>query len=112
MTDTDLLAGIRARHDETNQIWEARPRSKFFSVTHADRATLLALCAAKDEVIEAARDLFAMIDEGLLVRDISKDAEPSFAMDALKFTMRLKKTPEALASYDATVERLSKEGAG
>jgi hypothetical protein len=45
---------------------------------------------------EALRDMFAMIDEGLLVRDISHDHEPDFYMKAIQFSMRLAKAKKAL----------------
>lgn len=45
---------------------------------------------------EGIEDLFKMMDEGLLVRDISKDGEAGYAMRALEFVVRLKRAKEAL----------------
>jgi hypothetical protein len=54
----------------------------------------------KDAVIAKLRaaleDMFAMIDEGLLVRHISNDASELYAMDMLKFVQRLAKAKQAL----------------
>lgn len=45
---------------------------------------------------EALTDMFAMLDEGLLVRDISKDGEPDWPLRMVKFVRRLKINQEAL----------------
>lgn len=45
---------------------------------------------------EALEDVFKMIDEGKLVRDISKDSDPDYAMRSMDFVMRLKKNYEAM----------------
>lgn len=54
-------------------------------------------CAEKDE---ALKDFFKMLDEGDLmrdlVRDISEDEDPGYAMRMLSFVSRLKKIQEAL----------------
>ncbi len=46
---------------------------------------------------DALKDMFAMIEEGLLVRDISKDGQPDYAIRMLRFTQRLAKANTALA---------------
>ncbi len=45
---------------------------------------------------EALVDLFALMDEHLLVRDISKDSEPNFHMRTIRFVERLAKARAAL----------------
>lgn len=45
---------------------------------------------------EALRDLFALMDEGFLVRDISRDAEPDWALKMIPFVQRLQKAKAAL----------------
>lgn len=46
----------------------------------------------REAQLEAAlKDVFAMIDEGLLVRNTAFDHEPEWAMQALRFTQRLQK---------------------
>ena len=44
----------------------------------------------------ALKDMFAMLDEGLLVRNISEDSKPDWAMNNLGLVMRLKKAMEAI----------------
>ena len=46
---------------------------------------------AHDELVAALADVFAMMDEGYLVRDTSEDAEPGFAMRQLPYVQRLAK---------------------
>lgn len=55
---------------------------------------LIDLVRKKDEALE---DLFALMDENYLIRDISSDSEPDFALRQLPYIMRLKKAKEALA---------------
>ncbi len=50
-------------------------------------------CAALERIraLEGAlADVFALIDEGFLVRDISKDADPLWVLNSLRFVTRLK----------------------
>jgi len=55
--------------------------------------------------LEAAlKDLFAMIDEGLLVRDISKDHESDYHQRMIKLVSRLHQNSEALAEADKFLE--------
>ncbi len=51
-------------------------------------------------LVEALQELFAMIEEGLLVRDISKDHEADYFTKALKFTQRLSKARTPLAQVE------------
>lgn len=55
------------------------------------------LIAAAPEMYEALIDVFAMIDEGYLVRNTSGDAETGWAMKQLPFIMRLQVAHAALA---------------
>ena len=55
------------------------------------------LIAAAPELLEAAKDITAMIDSGFLVRDITKDGQPQWAMKTMTFVMRLNKFVEAIA---------------
>ncbi len=47
-------------------------------------------CPRCAELGEALRDMFRMMDEGLLVRDTSKDNAPGWAMAAIAMVSRLK----------------------
>lgn len=47
--------------------------------------------AREKELRDALTDMIAMIDEGLLVRDVSKDHDPDWALKQLAFLKRLKK---------------------
>ena len=52
------------------------------------------------EAREAIKDLFAMMDEHLLIRDTSKDADPDYHMRQLKFVGRLAKAQKALGEKE------------
>ncbi len=60
----------------------------------------LALQSLSQESVrsEALADMFAMIDEGLLVRDISKDHLSGWAARQITFVQRLAKNKTALQS--------------
>lgn len=45
---------------------------------------------------EAGRDLFKMINEGKLIRDVSGDGRSGWAAAAIKFVLRLQKNHEAI----------------
>lgn len=55
-----------------------------------------AIVRERDDLRAALTDMFALIDEGLLVRNIEKDAEPSWAMRQVRFVQRLAKAQAAL----------------
>jgi hypothetical protein len=48
------------------------------------------------ELKEALRDLFSMMEEGFLVRDISKDHEPNWVFKMMSFVSRLKKAQDLI----------------
>ena len=48
----------------------------------------------------ALEDMFAMLDEGILVRDITNDASDTFTMDMLAFVQRLAACKQALKGQD------------
>ena len=48
----------------------------------------------------ALTDLFVMMDEGVLVRDISGDAKPDYVTRMLKFVKRLAAAKQALGESD------------
>lgn len=47
------------------------------------------LIAAAPELLSACKDVMAMIRDGQLVRDIAKDASPTWAMEMACFVQRL-----------------------
>lgn len=54
---------------------------------------------------EAGRDLFKMMNEGKLVRDISADGQPGWALRMMAFVRRLKKNHDAIdKAFPNTVE--------
>jgi len=55
----------------------------------------------------ALTDVFALIDEGYLVRDIANDGEPGFAMRQLPYVQRLVK---ARATLSDSIDRAGDEG--
>jgi len=61
-----------------------------FSVMEFDCAEV------RKPLVEALTDLFAMIEEGFLVRDTSRDASPDYFKQALQFTQRLAKCHDSL----------------
>jgi len=60
--------------------------------------TLRARLATKQEALV---DLFNMIEEGLLVRDITGDNSADYHQNAIAFVMRLKNARAALAQEEA-----------
>ena len=61
----------------------------------------LELKSQRDIAAAALRDLFALMDEGYLVRDISRDGEEGFAMRQLPYVRRLAAAHSALAAAEA-----------
>ena len=55
---------------------------------HAENSRLI---AAAPELLEALKDVFALMDEGFLVRNIQGDHEADWAVKALPNIARLKK---------------------
>ena len=62
---------------------------------------LARLFAAAPETLEALKDVFALIEEGFLVRDVSRDADPLWALDSIRFITRLKDAYAAIAKAEA-----------
>lgn len=58
------------------------------------------LISAAPELLEGLKDLFAMMDEGLIVRNTDNDHKSSWALDALIFTKRMKKAYDAIAKAE------------
>jgi hypothetical protein len=55
------------------------------------------LIAAAPELLAALQQCIAWIDEGLLVRDISKDAAPTWAPKMMQFVIQLTAAKAAIA---------------
>ena len=58
------------------------------------------LIAAAPETLDALRELFRMVEEGVLVRNVARDAEPGWASQATKLVMALKHASAALEKVD------------
>lgn len=56
--------------------------------------------AAAPELLAALKDVFALIEEGALVRNTENDASPEFHSSALRFTLRLSKAHQAIAKAE------------
>lgn len=65
--------------------------------TRDEAAANARLIAAAPEMYAALTDIFAMMDEGYLVRNTSDDAKPGWAMKQLPFIKRLQTAHAALA---------------
>lgn len=61
-----------------------------------DRAALAALLESHDALRLALAGLMADIDSGLLVRDVTRDGAPGWALQMLTFTLRLQSAAVAL----------------
>lgn len=59
---------------------------------------------ARLRLLEALKGLYALIEDGTLVRNIADDDKPGWTMKALKLTMALK------AAHDAIDAAQGKEG--
>jgi len=55
-----------------------------------------AISDAEKPLVEALKDLFAMMDEDILVRNTDYDASPAFVLETLKTVTRLKKAHNAM----------------
>jgi hypothetical protein len=55
-----------------------------------------ALIAAAPDLLAALKDVFNLVDEGFLVRDTSKDADPLWALNSVRFVTRLKTAFDAI----------------
>lgn len=60
----------------------------------------LRLCAAAPELLDALKGVFALMDEGFLVRNIRDDSKPDWAIKMLPHIARLKKAAEAIAKAE------------
>jgi hypothetical protein len=70
-------------------------------MSHYSELYVDGLKAEIDELSAALADVFALMDEGYLVRDISGDAEPGFAMRQLPYVERLTKARATLEKVTA-----------
>ena len=59
------------------------------------------LIAAAPELLEACQWFIKQLDDGVLVRDISRDGEPGWPMRMLGFTGALAKAVAAIAKAEA-----------
>lgn len=82
-----LKAELAALHKATDLVQH---------VANSETQELVRLQAENARYRGALEDLFKMMDEGLLVRDISKDWESTYYLRMMDFVMRLKKAKSAL----------------
>lgn len=54
------------------------------------------LADSHEALVAALRDVFALIDEGHLVRNVANDGDPKWALAALKFVERMARAHAAL----------------
>ncbi len=59
------------------------------------------LIAAAPDLLEALKDLFGLIEDGSLVRDISKDHESGWALTQLSFVKKLKAADSAIKKAES-----------
>lgn len=96
-----VFAPAKGEGDDWSRGWVAAPASQ------QGRAAMVAnarLIAAAPELLAGLKDVFALMQEGFLVRDISKDGDPLWALNSLRFVTRLKEAADAVAK--ATGEKL------
>lgn len=63
----------------------------------AELVALAHLFVASPDLLAGLKDVFAIIDEGFLVRDTSQDGDPLWSLNALRYVTRLKAAHDALA---------------
>jgi len=75
--------------------WAKSPATKLFAETERARAS-------ETELLKALRDVFALIDDGFLVRDTSKDSDPLWALNSVRFVTRLAAAHAVIAKAGGT----------
>ena len=82
--------------------------NRFSTYVEAGRNTTLAeaeataefiqrACNCHDELVAALQTVWAMFDDGRIVRNINNDGKPDWAMKMLEFTRELQKIQSAIA---------------
>jgi hypothetical protein len=88
-TDHDKFCAAKACRGSCDcGLSAAQERIAAFDVEHA----------AAPEALDVLQELFGLLEAGVLVRDISKDMEPGFALKAMKLVMVLKRGQEVLTA--------------
>ena len=70
------------------------------SAPHEEQVANARLIAAAPELLEACQWFIKQLDDGVLVRDISRDGEPGWPMRMLGFTGALAKAVAAIAKAE------------
>lgn len=65
-------------------------------VHNGERAANGKLIAAAPDLLAGLKELFTLMEEGILCRDISKDHEPGFTERMMDFVPRLRKAQAAI----------------
>lgn len=77
------------------QDWSVCKKTKYVLQSKLDEAM-----AENGKLRVALLDMFKMIDEGMLVRDITKDGDEFWAFEMLKFVSRLNQARAVLSEGD------------
>lgn len=62
----------------------------------ANAQFIVTACNSHYELLAALKDIFAMMDEGLLVRDTTNDADSGWAIKQLRLVSRLSQAQSAI----------------
>ncbi len=90
---------------DDNDCERCRTHEKAYEVLHFHckqlETGLDSLKTQRDALLKGCKDMLLMLDEGLLVRNTSKDADPNWAMKALALVQRLQAIQDAIALSEA-----------
>lgn len=92
---------------------EGRARVPVSMTVHCSQADANArLIAAAPDLLEACEFFFGAIESGEIVRDISRDGEPDWALRMVRFTAKLGKAQAVIAKAEGQLYSANQSDAG
>lgn len=83
-----------------SELWDADGSHVAEGLWLADAEFVIRACNNYYDLLAALKALLADIDSGLLVRDITRDGEPGWAMHMLHFVQRMQAAQAAIAKAE------------
>jgi hypothetical protein len=78
------------------QVWDADGNE----ISDEKEKRLLALFGASQELLEAAKFFMGALNDGDIVRDITRDAKPEWALKMMRFAIELGKANTAISKAE------------